>query len=221
MTAEKITRDTAIVNMYQAGESCAAIAKRVGMSRQRVHQIILAHTQNPQPILKARRAQRRETLIAVVTPLIKAGFTRAEIIRQGVAEADFLFLQTHVPAIFKDHRQHIALKKYGLRVDQFEALSAPYQTPWRKFKSMYDVARYMTITKRHKQWHLSFMEWFTLWSQSGAWRLGNINEWPRHGMVLIDENLPYQAGNIRIIPMSLVSQTWWQKNGKKEWRHNR
>jgi ribosomal protein L34 len=220
MTADKITRDTAIVKIYQAGESCAAIAKRVGMSRQRVHQIILTRTHNPQPVLAARRDKRRKALIAVVTPLIKAGFTRAEIIRQGVAETDFLFLQTHVPAIFKDHHQHIAFKKYGVRVDQFEALAAPNQTPWRKFKSMYDVARHMTITKRQKLWHLTFIEWFTLWSQSGAWQLDNINEWPRHGMVLIDENLPYQVGNIRIIPMSLVSQTWWQKNGKKQWRYN-
>jgi hypothetical protein len=174
-----------------------------------------------QTVLDARHKLRCKTLSAVVKPLVKAGFTRAEIIRHGVSAGDFLFLQTHAPALFKDHREHIAFKKYGIRLDQVEALAAPYQKPWRKFKVMYDVARHLTITTRHKQWRLSFIEWFTLWSESGAWQPGNINEWPRHGLVLIDETLPYQVGNVRIVEMSLVAQSWWQKNGKKEPRDYR
>lgn len=219
MTTKQLMRNAAIVEMYRAGDGYATIGERVGLTRQGVHQIVHIHTQNPQLVLAARVEERRKALIALVVPMIEAGFTRAEVFRKGISGADYLFLQTHAPAIFKDHCQHISLKKYGVTVAQFDELVAPYQQPWRKFKSMYDVARHMTIGIRHKQWHLSFIEWFTLWSESGAWRVGNINEWPRHGMVLIDENLPYQMGNVRIIPMSLVSQEWWQKNGKKQWSY--
>lgn len=212
MTAEKSRRNDAIVKMYQAGESLAAISKQVDMTRQRVHQIVQAKVQIPRTILDARNEQRCKALIALIAPLIKAGFTRAEIVRQGVFGGDVQFLQKHAPAIFEDHHQHVAFRKYGMSEDQLDELAAPYQKPWRKFKAMYDVARHIAITKRQKQWLLPFVEWFKLWSQSGAWRLGNINEWPRHGMILIDQGLPYQVGNVRIIPMSLVSQEWFRNN---------
>jgi hypothetical protein len=118
-------------------------------------------------------------------------------------------MEKHAPAIFKDHRQHIALRKYGVREDQLEQLAAPYEKPWQEFKMKFEIARYGAVIKRKKVWRLTFIEWFTLWSQSGAWRAGNINDWPRHGMILVDLELPYQIGNVRIVPMSLIATKGW------------
>jgi hypothetical protein len=95
--------------------------------------------------------------------------------------------------------------------DQLEQLAAPFKKPWRFFKAKFDTTRYMAVVKGKKQWHFTFVEWFTIWSQSGAWQVGNINEWPRHGMILIDQDLPYQVGNVRIVPMSLVAQKGWSE----------
>lgn len=153
--------------------------------------------------------QRVKNLQKIMVPLIEAGFNRAEIIRQGVSGGDFLFMEKHAPAIFKDHRQYITLKKHGLREDYLEQLAAPYEKSWREFKMKFDSARHMTVFTRKKQWQLTFLEWFTIWSQSGAWRAGNINERPRYGMLLIDQDLPYQVGNVRIVPVSLMAQKGW------------
>jgi hypothetical protein len=211
-------RNAAMIELFKQGYTHTELATKYDLSRQRVYQIVGKSVREKQTVIRVAvlDIQRINDLKKILTPLIKAGLTRAEIIRHQVSGIDVMFMETHAPDIFKDHRQYILLKKYGVSEKKLEQLAAQYGRSWIHFKSKFDVARNAAVTKRKQQWQLSFIEWFTLWSQSGAWQLGNINEYPRHAMVLMDTDLPYEIGNVRIVPMSYVAMKGWLKKHRRD-----
>ncbi len=208
-------RNEVIAALYQQGMGYSAIARIYGMSRQRIQQIVLHLINYPNAIVKhvEQNHQRRlKDLLTKIAPLIERAVDQGEMERQGIRTAELEYLYLYAPKVYQQYQCLMEIHKYGMTVAQLEKLVAPFERSWKKFRVQFDAVRYHVINKGHEQWELTFAEWLTLWSQSGAWQAGNINQSPRYGMVRIDPTLPYQAGNVHVIPMSFVAQQWWANN---------
>lgn len=165
---KNLARYSEIAGMWKAGLVTEEIAKRYGVSRQRIQQILkkqgLEREDGGQAIQRFKRAHdivnyRKEKAAA------RDAACRA---KWGISLEDYL------------HQ----VRQYGN--------TAVKDSPLRRFQNQRKTAIYT----RHIEWKLTFAEWWQIWQDSGKWEQRGRGK--GYGMSRYGDSGPYAVGNVYI-----------------------
>lgn len=208
MTQATKERNDQIVVRHAAGETCLDIAPTVGLTRQRVEQIVrkLGGAKRQGGIYQQRHV-RMQTLLAQLKPLLLEGLNKSQLKKRGISAQDLAWLLTKHPELRKQWKAVTGVVRYGISMSDLKEIAAKYDKTWQAMMALYQSSRKNAQT-RGCVWSLNLAEWLKLWEASGAWSVNNFNVKPRYGLVAIDRADPeYRVGNVQIITQSEISTT--------------
>lgn len=205
MGTPDISSKKTIVARHAAGETYAEIATAMRLSPQRIGQIVRNNSPDTKQGGRAvQRHQRLQTLLNQVYPLMLTGLTKAALIEQGVKLEDLGWLIGQRQSVRKEWKDAQTLATYGMSIADLTGIASRYGKTWQQFMMLYQASRKNALN-RGAVWNLQLCDWIKIWEESGVWRKLNFNRKPRHGMILVDADLPYQLGNIVILTQSEIS----------------
>lgn len=162
-------RTEEIVNHYRAGETLDQVGKRIGVTRERVRQIIKKYEHYRGAVVGGRAVQ----------SFIKIG-------------------DVHKRKIEKLERmERRSLLRWGLTLDQYRAISCEFgppslsKSPLKKFAQQRCSSR-----QRGIEWQFTFTDWWRIWQESGHWQERGRGQ--GYCMARYGDSGPYSPDNVYI-----------------------